>query len=186
MDCEDTMETGNIQKPNRGNKEHNMDFSFKPGERVTWSWHEMIAHMTPQTRDLVVNGPEGRSGGLLRCAVSRRQNSYSHQRCYAARAGQQLGPQKAGQHQAEYDFVVYRADGSAVRFHPEWTRPEFAIYPLTPHEAPVRPPPTGWGGEREAAGTNTSGTSTRRLTANSMRRGATSCFRTGRGTHKWA
>ena len=147
MDCEDTMEIGKIQKPNRGNKEHNMDFWFKDGERVTWSWHEMIAHMTPETRDMVVNGPEGRSGGLLRCAVSRRPNSYSHQRCYAARAGQQLGPQKAGQHQAEYDFVVYRADGSAVRFHPEWTRPEFAIYPLTPHEAPVRPPPTGWGGK---------------------------------------
>ena len=107
----------------------------------------MIAHMTPQTRDLVVNGPEGRSGGLLRCAVSRRQNSYSHERCYAARAGQQLGPDKAGQHQAQYDFVVYRADGSAVRFHPDWSKPEFPIYDDTPHAAPVRPPPTGWGGK---------------------------------------
>ena len=124
-----------------------MEYWFKDGETVKWSWHEMIAHMAPATRDLVVNGSAGRSGGLDRCVVARRPNSYSHKRCYAARAGQQLGPQKAGQHEAHYDFVVFRADGSAVRFHPEWTKPEFPIYELTPHEAPVRPPPTGWGGK---------------------------------------
>ena len=144
--CEDEMDIGKIQKPSRGGGQDNMDYWFKDGETVKWSWHEMIAHMAPATRDLVVNGSAGRSGGLDRCALARRPNSYSHKRCYAARAGQQHGRARAGEHQAEYDFVVYRADGTALRFHPDWNKRTFPLYELSPHAAPVRAPRQGYGG----------------------------------------
>jgi hypothetical protein len=147
--CEDTMHIGRIQKPAKIKGKHNMDFWFKRGEWDEWSWHEMIAHMTPETRAVVVNGMEGSSGGLLECVVSSRPQSYSHPRCYAARNGQQsLGP-AAGEHKGDYDFVVYRADGTAIRFHPEWSKKKFAMYELVPHEeqvpAPRRGPGMSWG-----------------------------------------
>ena len=123
-----------------------MDYWFKDGETVKWSWHEMIAHMAPETKDLVVNGSAGCSGGLDRCVVARRPNSYSHKRCYAARAGQQHGQARAGEHQAEYDFVVYRTDGTALRFHPDWNKRTFPLYELSPHAASVRAPGQGCGG----------------------------------------
>ena len=122
-----------------------MEYWFKDGETVKWSWHEMIAHMAPETRELVVNGSEGRSGGLVRCVVARRPNSYSHQMCYAARAGQQHGRPRAGEHQAHYDFVVFRADGSAIRFHSDWHKRTFPLYEVSPHAAPVRAPNQGYG-----------------------------------------
>ena len=63
--------------------------------------------------------------------------------CYAANEGQQppTPAAKAGEHQAEYDFVVERADGSAVRFHPDWCSKKFPIYRVDPHAAPVSAPP---------------------------------------------
>ena len=149
VECDAVMKIGKILKQRRGKGHANMDYSWKDGETVDWSWHEMIAHMEPETRDLVVNGQEGSSGGLLRCWVSRRQNSYSHKMCYAANEGQQppTPAAKAGEHQAEYDFVVERADGSAVRFHPDWCDKKFPIYSVNPHADPVSPPPQ-YGGTR--------------------------------------
>ena len=63
--------------------------------------------------------------------------------CHAANEGQQppTPAARAGEHQAEYDFVVIRADGSAVRFHPDWCHKTFPIYSENPHAAPVRAPP---------------------------------------------
>ena len=80
----------------------------------------MVALMDEGARATAVSGPDGSSGGIVRCAVSRRQNSYSHQRCYAARAGQQLGPQKAVHHQA---VVAERADAD------EHVKEDFPVEP---------------------------------------------------------
>ena len=142
-ECAAVMQIGKIVKQKRGKGYANMDYSWKDGETVAWSWHEMIAHMEPETRAFVVNGEGGSSGGLLACSVSRRPNSYGHKMCHAANEGQQppTPAAKAGEHQAEYDFVVERADGSAVRFHPDWCNKKFPIYSVNPHAAPVSAPP---------------------------------------------
>ena len=104
----------------------------------------MIAQMDQATMAHMVNGPEGSSGGLMRCEVAVRNNGYDHGRCYASKI---LGDDKRGQHQDEYDFVVYRKDLTAVRFHPNWSKKEFNVYAADPHRAsPVLPPRTGCGG----------------------------------------
>ena len=33
-----------------------------------WSWHELIAQLTEESRAIVVNGPHGRSGGVVGCS----------------------------------------------------------------------------------------------------------------------
>ena len=45
-----------------------------------WSWHEMIAQLTDDSRRLVVTGPEGHSSGLVGCSFAVRPNSYDHNR----------------------------------------------------------------------------------------------------------
>ena len=121
-----------------------MGYWFKR-ETVPWSWHDMIAHMTPETRDVVVNGADGSSGGLLRCAVIRCPKSYDHKRCFAAKHGQGHGAARKGEHLENYDFVVFRQDGSALRFHPDWNGAKFDIYRIEPHQHQVRPPHQGCG-----------------------------------------
>ena len=91
----------------------------------------------------VVNGPDGCSGGLLRCVVAARHDGYDHQRCFASK---HRGGDKSGEHQDNYDFVVFRKDGTSVRFHPTWTSKEFNMYEKDPHGHPVRPPRNGCGG----------------------------------------
>ena len=141
-ECAAVMQIGKIVKQKRDKGYANMDYYWKDGETVDWSWHEMIAHMEPETRAFVVNGEGGSSGGLVRCSVSRRPNSYAHKMCHAANEGQQppTPAARAGEHQAEYDFLVVRADGSAVRIHPDWCQKTFPIYSENPHAAPVRAP----------------------------------------------
>ena len=143
--CEETMQIGKIWKqPKRGPKQHNMDYIFLDGKTVSWSWLDMIAQMDQATMAHIVNGPEGSSGGLMRCEVAVRNNGYDHSRCYASKI---LGDDKRGQHQDAYDFVVHRKDLTAVRFHPEWSNKEFNVYAADPHRAsPVLPPRTGCGG----------------------------------------
>ena len=143
--CEETMQIGKIFKPPKGgHNHHNMEYDFLVDEEVSWSWLDMIAQMDQATMEYMVNGPDGCSGGLIRCEVAVRKNGYDHSRCCASKT---LGGDKRGQHQDNYDFVVYRKDLTAVRFHPEWTSKKFNVYALEPHRAsPVLPPKTGCGG----------------------------------------
>ena len=112
-----------------------MEFTFKGGDVAPWSWHEMIPQMNDQTRGEVVNGREGSSGGLLRCAVSARINGYGHKRCCASL---HHWDSMRGQHQGERDFVVFRKDGTALRFHPSWGSNKFNMHEEHPHATPLR------------------------------------------------
>ena len=58
---------------------HGMQWGWKDSH-VLWSWQEMVAQLNDGSMDLVVNGLDGRSGGLLGCSFLIRPNSYDHQR----------------------------------------------------------------------------------------------------------
>ena len=76
-----------------------------------WNWQQMVAHLDDDSMRYVVEGPEGRSGGLLKCTLTRRPGSYDHKRQVQTRHAERL---------AVWDFVLWRADGSLLRMHPNW------------------------------------------------------------------
>ncbi|CAK0848875.1 unnamed protein product, partial [Prorocentrum cordatum] len=110
---------------------------------VSWSWLEMVAQMGPETRAQVASGPDGCSGGLVRCVVSARPKSCDHQRCFAS--WHHRGDER-GEHQDNYDFVIYRKDFSVVRFHPNWKSKDFDLCEADPRASAVPPPRDGCGG----------------------------------------
>ena len=44
-----------------------------------------------------------------------------------------------------WDFVVHRADGTAIRLHPEWSKPRFPSFAAEGHGEVVQPPRAGLG-----------------------------------------
>ena len=44
-----------------------------------------------------------------------------------------------------WDFVVHRADGAAIRLHPEWSKPKFPSFAAEGHETAVAVPNKGFG-----------------------------------------
>ena len=94
-------------------------------ETRQWSWLEMIAQLLPESMGKVVNGPNGRSGGVMGCSFETRPNSYDHNRSAFIWETTGVPPQTR---LPIWDFVVHRADGSAIRLHPEWARPRFPSF----------------------------------------------------------
>ena len=90
----------------------------------------------------VVNGPDGRSGGVTWCCCALRPGSYDHNRS-AMIADATGAPAKIKL--PIWDFVVHRADGSAIRLHPEWSKPRFASFAAEGHLEEVEPPRSGKG-----------------------------------------
>ena len=58
-----------------------MEWGWKDETRL-WSWHEMIAQMTEESREKVVNGSQGHSGGVVGCLFAVRPNSYDQARSH--------------------------------------------------------------------------------------------------------
>ena len=71
----------------------------------------MVSHLSDESLKYIVDGPEGRGGGIVKCSVHPRCGSYDHK------------TQKHGKHGPQlpvYDFVIWRKDGSCVSMHPSW------------------------------------------------------------------
>ena len=80
-----------------------------------FSWHEMVAQLEPESLEKVVqDGDPNR--GLVGCEFRPRRNSYDHKRQVQPNAPQEQLP--------DWDFVLVRSDGSAVRLHPDWKSPK--------------------------------------------------------------
>ena len=45
----------------------------------------------------------------------------------------------------DWDFVLVRSDGSAVRLHPDWKTTNISVYVVEGHAEPVEPPQRGLG-----------------------------------------
>ena len=106
-----------------------------------WSWLQMIAQLNPASLSKVVNGPDGSSPGVTGCSFAVRPGSYDHNRSklYADLTGQ-----PAEKRLPIWDFVVHRADGSAIRLHPEWSKPKFPSFAAEGHNEEVAPPRSGF------------------------------------------
>ena len=102
----------------------------------------MIAQLTPAPLHKVVNGPDGRSGGVTGCSFATRPGSYDHKRS-AVIADATEAPAKIKL--PIWDFVVHRADGSAIRLHPEWAKPRFPSFVAAGHIEEVAPHRSGKG-----------------------------------------
>ena len=75
--------------------------------------------------------------GVVKCMFASRNYSYDHQRHATAPGGDEK--------LRSWDFIVVRADDTAVRLHPEWKNRQIAVLKLEPHDAEVMPPPQGKG-----------------------------------------
>ena len=106
-----------------------MVYDFDTENMLEWSWLEMVAQLSDESMRFVVLGPECRSHGLVGCEVAPRPNSC--ERLMHDRLNSTLGPEwdKISQPQLRiWDFVLKRADGSAVRLHPQWSTPKVETY----------------------------------------------------------
>ena len=101
----------------------------------------MIAQLTEESRATVVNGPQGRSCGVVGCSFAVRPNSYDHSRSHMLRQKSSASLVKL----PIWDFVVHRADGTAIRLHPEWSQPRFPSFAEEGHGEVVQPPRAGLG-----------------------------------------
>jgi hypothetical protein len=116
------------------------DFKFDETAMVPWKWHEMIAHMDAEAMEHVVCGPDGRSGGVGACSFSARHNSYDHKRAHAdVKVGRKTDKKQV------WDFVVHRADGSAIRLHPNWSKTHIETFEAQGHNHAVAEPDEGCG-----------------------------------------
>ena len=43
-----------------------------------WNWQQMVSHLYEESSKYVVQGPERRSSGILKCSVEHRADSYDH------------------------------------------------------------------------------------------------------------
>ena len=98
-----------------------MEFWFDHADVRVWSWWELVAQMDEESIRYVVEDGDC-SRGLVGCEFRRRTGSYDHKR--------QVKKPGQGPRLREWDFILRRSDGTAVRLHPEWTKttiPTFAV-----------------------------------------------------------
>ena len=113
-----------------------MQYWFVEEEMREWSWHEMVAQLDRKSLTYVVEG-DNRSRGLVGCEFRPRRNSYDHARQVQGDAPNHQLP--------DWDFILVRSDGSAVRLHPDWNKPKIPTFAVQGHDEPVEIPLKGLG-----------------------------------------
>ena len=83
----------------------------------------MIAYLDDESMDKAVNGPKGRSGGLIGCEMFPVLNSYDEKRVRSL---------KDGLPKIVSDFAITRGDGSKLRMHPNWKGAKISCTEMPP------------------------------------------------------
>ncbi len=107
-----------------------MQYHFNQEIKNAWTWQEMIAQMDERSMQLVVEGPENRSRGLVSCRIQQ-IDKYDHKRHHAG-AGKEVMLK-------EWDFILTRDDATEVWLHPNFSETKMACklgVPYTDHEIP--------------------------------------------------
>ena len=86
-----------------------LDYGFRSDGMEQWSWLQMIAHLCEEDMKTVVEGQDGRSGGLVSCEV------FMLQPC------REFATSLPEIRNLRYWFVVTCQDGSVVWLHPQWS-----------------------------------------------------------------
>ena len=118
-------------------EEKGPDFHFDFENTIAWCWLEMVAQLDEDSMFDVVGD------GLVKCQFGSRPNSYAHD---AAHAHKKAGRDQPATTQRIYDFILCRADGTAVRLHPRWEQTKIETYFVDGHTQEVQPPSSGLGG----------------------------------------
>ena len=104
----------------------------------------MVKQLLDDDIKIVVNGPDGTSGGLTHCSFSERPNSYDHpEHNRLMKAGVKPASQSR---RSIWDFVLHREDGTSIRLHPEWKGTKVPTFDGCGHKEPVPLPKEGPGG----------------------------------------
>ena len=107
----------------------------------------MVAQLRDEDLAKVVEGPEGRSRGLVSCWAMPRKNTYDHKR-HKQQLDASTGAPKGRPVLPTWDFLLTRDDGTAVRLHPQYKTYKVQSFQLADEAEPVEPPPTlggSWG-----------------------------------------
>ena len=99
-----------VRKVIHGEREA-FEIDWSPTGWTNWSWQQMVSHLTDEFLDWVVDGPDGRSGGILGCSINARPGSSDIKMQNQVKHRRQL---------PVFDFVIWRADGSHLHMHPGW------------------------------------------------------------------
>ena len=133
-----------MNHPGGMNYDFDENSSYKP-----WMWFEMVAQLNADSMAFVVDGDDGRSCGLVSCSFAPRPNSYDHKRHNQLRLA---GKARTDAKLRVWDFVLKRADDSAVRLHPQWSKTAVESYAVEGHAEEVEIPAHGLG-ESDGPGT---------------------------------
>ena len=110
-------------------------FEFDYNDMIDWSWLEMIAQLDEESMFYVVGD------GLVKCEFSARKNSYDHKTAHRnVKTSKPQPPQLR-----VWDFVVWRADGSGIRLHPQWKTTHIDTFQVEGHTFQVQMPRRGPG-----------------------------------------
>ena len=97
------------------------EYWFVDQDQRLWSWFMMVAQMNEESIKYVVeDGVRGRS--LIGCEIRKRDGSYDHSR--------QVQLPRDHQQLRDWDFILKRNDGTAVRFHPRWSEKTISTFAL--------------------------------------------------------
>jgi hypothetical protein len=124
------------------------EFHFDETWTRSWDWKEMLCQLDEESMRYVVEGPNSSSGGVTGCAFAVREKSYCHLMHHNARQAGKTIKNKT----PEFDFVIFRSGGTAIRLHPDWNRGKFRCYNADPHATEVPIPQHGLG-KSEGSGT---------------------------------
>ena len=102
----------------------------------------MLAQMNEESMQLIVQGPDGRSRGLVQCALQKTRK-YDHKRHHALRQSGKGGPNPNMLY--IWDFVVLRDDGTVAGLHPNFSNNNIEYYEGMAEEH-MEIPATGKGG----------------------------------------
>ena len=102
----------------------------------------MVAQLDEKSMQIVVQGADGRSCGLVSCYVAPRPNSSDHTRHKKLKdEGRPLLDVRL----LVWDFVIQRQDGAGLRLHPQRSTVKVETFEIEGPEDPVEPPPQGNG-----------------------------------------
>ena len=116
-------------------------WEFDRNNMKEYDWRDLIAQLRDEDVRRVVEGPGGRSGGIVGCEISVRPNSYDHLRHKKMKEeGTDMGHMLP-----MWDFVVHRADGTGMRLHPRRAETWVDTIEAEGHREQVLPPRNGLG-----------------------------------------